>query len=953
MALRQSVEELAQVVVGQDNVPEELVDNMMRLSRQATNDHNVHATAIHQRLRYRIMNKSSQKDDGPARVAEFEQNCEVLRKQKFPLLTACMAMFEPLAGSQTQPTSIFMANPVPENSLSTKEVDQSEHIHGDDKFKTHKLLRYSDGKSVTAQTLGTQQRSLVWLSPEAEVLILRDLLFIFQGIEGTHVRFDARTESYVVDPGLAMSTAARDMVLCLCELGWLFARVQTYMRSIKIESGLFAQSFACAVDKELEDYYRLLAVLEQELSRKVEIGNGSSNSSSSRSSSGSSGVGGYGSSSSSRSSRADPSEELHSAAEVAAADSSGLTLIRLRAWMQEPIERMYLMAKLVDGVGPLAGGALLSRLHGHSRHGDPMIATFVQRLLHGTSAPLHTMLHKWVVHGELNDPYREFFVGFNVGVPESAMWQDTYFLRTRMLPSFLSAPLAHKVLSIGRTINFMRECVRQAVAARRRDKNDTESILSFASPQKSSPNAARFTTPSKRSDGDTGQETGQAHNKSNNKSLISPVSKRFSEELEAVTIFRQPGEDAELTEALESLFYQGELKLWEVVSKIAAKVDRRLLSVMKKQFYLQTHLLAFKKFMLLGQGDFITCLMDSVGPELKKRANQLYRHNLNGMLEGALRSSNAQFEPSFVLDRVGVRLLEARPGDSGWEIFALDYAVGAPLTSVFHQKTQTKYRVAFYMLWRLQRAKWTLSTAWKQMVCFNHALGISGSGGGKSGSRDRSRDRVQALPALAPVMHKCTLQRARMTHIVNNISEYLMFEVVETAWNTLTQKLDRANSLDEVVQAHDAYLEEITERALLSSSHEKLNLQLQQMLQSILRFCSLEETLISDALSSVARRRALAEDGFSEAMSVDGTDGPGDAAAAGTTDGVPNYIIQRLNDSAKDYNVQFESLMGMLRAQGEEAEEFLRFLTFRLDFNGYYEAAGKAAAMYSPPNGPN
>ena len=35
-----------------------------------------------------------------------------------------------------------------------------------------------------------------------------------------------------------------------------------------------------------------------------------------------------------------------------------------------------------------------------------------------------------------------------------------------------------------------------------------------------------------------------------------------------------------------------------------------------------------------------------------------YRHNLTGVLEGALRSSNAQFEPSFVLDRIGVRLLE-------------------------------------------------------------------------------------------------------------------------------------------------------------------------------------------------------------------------------------------------------------------------------------------------------
>ena len=34
------------------------------------------------------------------------------------------------------------------------------------------------------------------------------------------------------------------------------------------------------------------------------------------------------------------------------------------------------------------------------------------------------------------------------------------------------------------------------------------------------------------------------------------------------------------------------------------------------------------------------------------------RHNLTGVLEGALRSSNAQYEPSFVLDRIGVRLLE-------------------------------------------------------------------------------------------------------------------------------------------------------------------------------------------------------------------------------------------------------------------------------------------------------
>ena len=47
-----------------------------------------------------------------------------------------------------------------------------------------------------------------------------------------------------------------------------------------------------------------------------------------------------------------------------------------------------------------------------------------------------------------------------------------------------------------------------------------------------------------------------------------------------------------------------------------------------------------------------------------------------------MRASNAQFEPSYVLDRIGIRLLEASPGDSGWEIFSLDYSIDAPLNAV-------------------------------------------------------------------------------------------------------------------------------------------------------------------------------------------------------------------------------------------------------------------------------
>ena len=51
--------------------------------------------------------------------------------------------------------------------------------------------------------------------------------------------------------------------------------------------------------------------------------------------------------------------------------------------------------------------------------------------------------------------------------------------------------------------------------------------------------------------------------------------------------------------------------------------------------------------------------------------------------------------------------------------------------------------------------------------------------------------------------------------------------------------------MDDVITAHDAYLSEVLDRALLAPHHEELNLQIQQLLHIVLRFCNLEETLIA------------------------------------------------------------------------------------------------------------
>lgn len=69
-------------------------------------------------------------------------------------------------------------------------------------------------------------------------------------------------------------------------------------------------------------------------------------------------------------------------------------------------------------------------------------------------------------------------------------------------------------------------------------------------------------------------------------------------------------------------------------------------------------------------------------PELIKPATQLYPHNLSGILESAIRATNAQFEDADILNRLDVRLLEQSPGDTGWDVFSLDYHVDGPIGTV-------------------------------------------------------------------------------------------------------------------------------------------------------------------------------------------------------------------------------------------------------------------------------
>ena len=99
-----------------------------------------------------------------------------------------------------------------------------------------------------------------------------------------------------------------------------------------------------------------------------------------------------------------------------------------------------------------------------------------------------------------------------------------------------------------------------------------------------------------------------------------------------------------------------------------------------------------RKYLLLGQGDIICYLLQLLEDELCQPTTSLYPHNLAGILETAIRATNAQFEDPDILDRLDVRLLDIQPGDMGWDVFSLDYKVAGPIGTVFSQDAMNQVR---------------------------------------------------------------------------------------------------------------------------------------------------------------------------------------------------------------------------------------------------------------------
>ncbi|KAG1659954.1 Gamma-tubulin complex component 3 [Nymphon striatum] len=666
--------------------------------------------------------------------------------------------------------------------------------------ETNTQDRYLQSSSLSASN------SQKWQKEVSKSQLLREIVYAFQGIEGEVINYNENSNSFIIKSDINMSKSTKKMLLRLSELGWLYRKVRRYcdQRSSDSTLGLIGQSFIAALQQELTEYYRLLAVLEA---------------------------------------------QLHSQTQNSQNSGSSLTLHRLVVWTLDPHARLKALGSLVDVCKGLKGGALTSNIYSYLQHGDPIMTELITNVLCQVVRPLYLMLTQWIYEGELEDNFDEFFIVSKLNVLDEKLWHEKYSLRESMVPAFISMDQAEKILLIGKNINFIHQvCQNQKLFSGR------EAVSS----------------------------------------LIENMS-------------------------VESLFTQDTNNSFQALIDMAyEQTSNNVLDLMQTEYKFLDHMQALRSYLLLGQGDFIRHLMDLLEPELIKPADSLYLYSLSGVLETAIRSTNAQFADPEILKRLDVRLFEVSPGDIGWDVFSLEYHVDGPIGTIFTRQCMFSYLRLFNALWRSKRMEYILSSMWREQMSYSRAL--------------------KEIPDLVPAFRQCYILSSEMVHFIQQIQYYITFEVMECSWDVFVKKVKNAKDLDDVIFAHKQFLDTVLARALLDEDSEELLDQLRSIYYVILQFEKIQNTLWTDACKELNLRQQYQDK--MNANTIQGTWGTNSAEEVAIKQRRTEFVKKVIQPARSQLKILADSYQEKVRKfllmLASHQDTSLQFLSFRLDFNEHY-----------------
>jgi gamma-tubulin complex component 3 len=281
-------------------------------------------------------------------------------------------------------------------------------------------------------------------------------------------------------------------------------------------------------------------------------------------------------------------------------------------------------------------------------------------------------------------------------------------------------------------------------------------------------------------------------------------------------------------------------KLHEMIDQVYFNTSKKVLDAALGQYRLLEHLQAMRKYLLLGQGDFINLLMENLKDELDRPAKDLYQQALFSIVAASVRATS-QFDDAEILQHLDVKLVHAIDGDRGWDIFTLQYTVHGPLSTIL-ELNMGKYQELFKPLWKATTTEFVLDNIWKDQIL----------------NSKRLRNVWQELH---PVTYRLHAYTSEMIHFIHQIQYYILFEVIECSWVDFIKKFQSAKALDDILKAHEEFLKGVRVGIFLDGeTKQTLYLHLDIIYDAIVKLEDWQFTFYQKIFSEMSARKAFEDD---------------------------------------------------------------------------------------------
>jgi len=392
--------------------------------------------------------------------------------------------------------------------------------------------------------------------------------------------------------------------------------------------------------------------------------------------------------------------------------------------------------------------------------GDYHKQILINRLLEKTSVPWMTMLTHWLADGDLEDPLGEFMIDKKHGIAvfSGDNWNSIFSIRhEHVITGVISSPfLEEKILMTGKYWNAVHHC--EGIALQR--------CLSEV--------------------------------EGTSKHVL-----RYNDDPSSVAI---------------------------QIEKAYKKASSHLLKLLLGRFAVEKSLLTIKRYFLLDQGDFLVNFMDTAEKELTKLMEHVSRGRTQHWLSMALqlseslnedidslrttRSTSQPLTPNCIrcfffdesLDEIlGIRESEPRTpsrhpygqvaGLTGMLSFSLDFReVPFPTSLLVSKRNLSSYQMLFRHIFYTKYIEKRLVSVWLE------------------------NQMMKEYQEVRQLLGRTFCLRQRMLHFVQNFLYYMMLEVIEPNWIKMSQCIRQQETVDELVDLHDKFLQTTMEDCLLTNA---------------------------------------------------------------------------------------------------------------------------------------